>query len=176
MKKIKNILVTSILTMSAFTATIMTSCNPDACKDVVCSNGGTCTDGSCTCPSGYEGASCETKTKTKYIGTYVGNGVDNGTPSGTYTGWKMVISNSDTSSTTAITVTMKNASDATMLTFPGTINSAGTFTCPNVTVGTYTYSNITGSGNSLTGGSGSISYKDDGVPAYTYTFTTMIKQ
>jgi hypothetical protein len=70
MKKIKNILVASILTMSAFTATIMTSCNPDACKDVICSNGGTCTDGSCTCPSGYEGPSCETLSKTKMIANY----------------------------------------------------------------------------------------------------------
>ena len=88
----------------------------------------------------------------------------------------MVISNSDTSSTTAITIILKNSSDATMLTFPGTINSAGTFTCPTVTVGNFTYSNITGSGNALSGGAGSISYKDDRTTPITYTFATMVKQ
>ena len=70
MKKIKNILVAAILTVSVFTATIMTSCNPDACKDVVCANGGTCTDGSCSCPAGYEGATCDTLSRTKFIANY----------------------------------------------------------------------------------------------------------
>jgi hypothetical protein len=67
MKKIKNILVASILTVSAFTATIMTSCNPDACNDVVCANAGVCEDGSCKCPVGYEGTTCETISREKFI-------------------------------------------------------------------------------------------------------------
>lgn len=67
MKNLKSILLASILTVGAFTATIFTSCNPDACKDVVCANGGTCTDGNCSCPVGYEGTTCNTESKAKFI-------------------------------------------------------------------------------------------------------------
>lgn len=67
MKKLKQILLASMLTVGAFSATFLTSCDPDACKDVICANGGTCTDGSCTCPSGYEGTLCATLTRTKYL-------------------------------------------------------------------------------------------------------------
>ena len=66
MKKLKSILVASILTVATFSATVFTSCNPDACKDVVCNNGGTCTDGNCACPVGYEGTLCETASRTKF--------------------------------------------------------------------------------------------------------------
>lgn len=67
MKKLRNILVASLLTVGAFSALVMTSCNPDPCKDVVCSNGGTCTDGSCACPVGYEGETCATESRAKFV-------------------------------------------------------------------------------------------------------------
>jgi len=70
MKKLKSILVASILTVGAFSATVFTSCNPDACKDVVCSNGGTCTDGTCACAAGYTGTNCDTKANSSFTGTW----------------------------------------------------------------------------------------------------------
>lgn len=72
MKNFKNLLAASFLTIGAFASTMMVSCNPDPCKDVVCSNGGTCDDvtGACTCPAGYIGASCETKTNASFVGTW----------------------------------------------------------------------------------------------------------
>jgi len=45
----------------------VTACNTDPCKDTVCNNGGTCLEGNCTCPSGYEGDSCQTKWSTKFV-------------------------------------------------------------------------------------------------------------
>jgi len=70
MRKLKSILVASILTIGAFSATLVTSCNPDECKDIVCANGGSCSDGTCVCPAGYEGTLCETQSRTKFVKTW----------------------------------------------------------------------------------------------------------
>lgn len=67
MKSIKQILLGAFLTVSAFTAVLYTSCTKDACKNVTCNNGGTCSGGNCTCTTGYEGTSCETQSRTKFI-------------------------------------------------------------------------------------------------------------
>ena len=40
------------------------------CKDVICLNGGSCNDGSCTCPIGFEGEKCETRSVNKFLGSY----------------------------------------------------------------------------------------------------------
>lgn len=45
------------------------ACN-DACDEQVCLNGGTCVDGVCSCPSGYQGDSCNYETRSFYYGTY----------------------------------------------------------------------------------------------------------
>ena len=142
MKKIKNILVASILTMSAFTATIMTSCNPDACKDVICSNGGTCTDGTCSCPSGYEGASCETLSRTKFIGVYSGSET---CTVGTDTYSITVTSNSDN-----VKFNVQNVYNQGF-TAIGTANG-NAFTIPSQTIGTGTTASGSGviSGNTIT--------------------------
>ncbi|MBX7053054.1 MAG: calcium-binding EGF-like domain-containing protein [Flavobacteriales bacterium] len=56
-----------------FVALALLSCNKDntdPCENVVCQNGGTCTEGTCYCTAGYEGASCETEQRNKFIGSY----------------------------------------------------------------------------------------------------------
>jgi len=50
---------------------LLTSCKKeDPCDDVVCQNGGTCNDGSCSCASGYEGSTCGTEVRAKFLSTY----------------------------------------------------------------------------------------------------------
>lgn len=73
MKKVRNILVASLLTLGTFSSVVFTSCEQDKCKDIVCAHEGTCTDGTCACPSGYEGTLCETLSRDKYVGVYTGN-------------------------------------------------------------------------------------------------------
>lgn len=70
MKSIRNIALSAFLTVGAFTTMTYVSCNSDPCKDVVCQNGGQCVDGTCSCPTGYEGTSCETKSNAKFVGVY----------------------------------------------------------------------------------------------------------
>lgn len=82
MRSIRNILFPALLTLSAFTGITYTACNKDACKSVSCGANGTCSDGVCICKTGYEGAACETLTRTKFIGTWKGSDVCD---SGTYT-------------------------------------------------------------------------------------------
>ncbi len=62
----------SLLTAIIGTASIFTSCEKNACDGVDCKNGGSCGHGLCTCPTGYEGATCETKSTERYLGVYAG--------------------------------------------------------------------------------------------------------
>lgn len=73
MKSIRNIAFSALLAVGAFTMVTYTACTKDECKDVVCSNGGTCVTGTCNCPTGYEGTTCQTITRDKFLGTYNGN-------------------------------------------------------------------------------------------------------
>lgn len=52
----------------AFIGVTFNAC--DACKDVTCENGGTCVEGDCDCATGYEGTSCETEKRAKFISGY----------------------------------------------------------------------------------------------------------
>lgn len=71
MKKAKTILLSGILTMGVFSMVAYTSCSKsDKCDSIVCKNGGTCSDGVCKCPLGFEGANCETDSKSKFIGSF----------------------------------------------------------------------------------------------------------
>jgi hypothetical protein len=72
MRAIKQIALSAILTLSAFCAVLYTSCSKDACKGVTCYNAGTCSGGTCTCPTGYEGANCQTLA---IIGSWTGQDV-----------------------------------------------------------------------------------------------------
>lgn len=61
------------LGLSIILITLMASCvKKDSCSGV-CQNGGTCINNSCSCPSGYEGSNCQTKSNEKFIGTYIGS-------------------------------------------------------------------------------------------------------
>jgi hypothetical protein len=56
-----------ILGLSATLA--MSGCKKDdPCDDVTCLNGGTCNDGTCSCQSGYEGSTCGTEVRAKFLG------------------------------------------------------------------------------------------------------------
>lgn len=63
----KYVALSAFLTLSAFCAVLYSSCTKDECKGVTCLNGGTCSGGTCTCPTGYEGTSCETESRTKFV-------------------------------------------------------------------------------------------------------------
>jgi len=73
MNRIKNIAFSALLAVGSFSAVFYTSCNKDECKDVVCQNLGTCVSGICNCAIGYEGTSCETESRTKFIKTWNAN-------------------------------------------------------------------------------------------------------
>lgn len=57
----------------AISATVLiSSCEKDACTELKCKNGSACTEGFCRCQTGYEGAECETKAGTRFLGIYYG--------------------------------------------------------------------------------------------------------
>ncbi len=72
MKFWKRTLITSFAFFGITGTVLYTSCVKDSCTDLKCKNAGSCADGYCHCPSGYEGAECETKIATRFLGRYVG--------------------------------------------------------------------------------------------------------
>ncbi len=66
----KPVIYSAIITLSAFLAVIYTSCKQDKCKAISCAYGGACVDGVCHCLAGYEGLSCETISRDKFVGLY----------------------------------------------------------------------------------------------------------
>ncbi len=162
MKLIRHIALTTMLTIGAFSAITYTSCNKDNCKDVVCQNGGTCnsTDGSCSCATGYEGTTCGTLSRDKFVGVYTGTetctvGSDNYTLT--------LTANSD-----AIKLTLTNLYNEG---FTATCTMTGTntfsFTGSNTTTTTVDYS---GTGT-LTDNTITIAYTISGATTNTCTFT-----
>ena len=73
--QIKTIISLAIL-LAAFCTLGYTSCNKDngksttVIKCVTCANGGSCINDTCRCPAGYEGVSCQTQSRQKYMGTW----------------------------------------------------------------------------------------------------------
>ena len=144
MKKLKTILLAGVLTAGIFSTAVFTSCNSDACADVVCSNGGSCVDGTCACPAGYEGAKCETESRTKLIGNYLMSGTDN--TGGTYTN---IPATTTTSSTSKTKFLFAVASVGLSLTC--TMSGANAFVIDNQTLSGSTYSGSgTYNGSTLT--------------------------
>ncbi len=72
MKFWKQILLTVSMLIAIVGVGMFTSCEKNACDGVTCQNGGACGHGLCNCPTGYEGAQCETKKIDRYLGTYAG--------------------------------------------------------------------------------------------------------
>ena len=46
------------------------SCRGDKCSSIICANGGVCDNGNCTCSAGYQGASCQTISRTAWLGNW----------------------------------------------------------------------------------------------------------
>ncbi len=61
-----------VLFFGILVSLIYTSCEKNICDGVTCQHGGSCANGLCTCPTGYEGAQCQTLVTDRYVGTYVG--------------------------------------------------------------------------------------------------------
>ncbi len=72
MKRWKLSLLTLTLTVSVFGIVLFSACEKDPCTDLKCKNGSACTEGFCRCPTGYEGAECEFKTSTRFLGSFIG--------------------------------------------------------------------------------------------------------
>jgi len=75
MKSFKLIALSAAVAIGGFIAITYSSCGKkdstpaNPCKDIVCQNGGTCDSATatCMCSTGYEGAHCETISRTKFV-------------------------------------------------------------------------------------------------------------
>ena len=65
--KLRSILLTASIVTAGFGAILYSSCAEDKCKAIVCANGSVCNEGGCICPSGYEGAQCETVNRDRFL-------------------------------------------------------------------------------------------------------------
>jgi hypothetical protein len=59
-----------IFTVLTLVVIVVSSCKKDPCDDISCLNGGTCNDGTCACAEGYEGTTCATEERAKFLSTY----------------------------------------------------------------------------------------------------------
>ncbi len=123
-----------LLMITGLTASLaMTGCKKDdPCDDVTCLNGGTCNDGTCACPGGYEGSTCGTEVRAKFIGSY------NGT-----------LSCPGTNGTVLMTVTSSAAGVSSIVFSDGVDTWVGTVSGSSVNIATQTISGgttISGSG------------------------------
>ncbi len=73
----------------------MISCNKDneksitRIKCVTCANGGSCINDTCRCPVGYEGVSCQTQSRQKFLGSW--QVFERGSASGTHNPYQVSI-------------------------------------------------------------------------------------
>ncbi|RYD51467.1 MAG: hypothetical protein EOP52_10780 [Sphingobacteriales bacterium] len=73
MKHLKHGLLAMAAVLGVSSTLLVASCEKDSCTSLNCKNGGTCADNFCRCPTGYEGAECEIKTSTKFLGVWPGS-------------------------------------------------------------------------------------------------------
>jgi len=62
-------LSTALVVVVCCTLTAYQSCIKDQCSKILC-NAGVCVSGKCSCPTGYEGSSCEQLWSTKFSGVW----------------------------------------------------------------------------------------------------------
>lgn len=95
MKTFKHIYFIFALTCLTITGVLLSGCKKeeDPCDNVTCQNGGTCNNGSCSCASGYEGATCGTEMRSKFIASYTVQ--ENCSPGGNFN-YNMTINSSAT--------------------------------------------------------------------------------
>lgn len=65
---LKPFVIAAVSVGSLLSAVTYTSCTPDKCKAIACAYGGSCEEGCCKCLPGYEGPTCETITRSKFLG------------------------------------------------------------------------------------------------------------
>lgn len=107
----------------------ISSCTVDPCKDVSCGANGECVDGNCVCDAGYEGSTCATEQRAKFLGQY---SVSEACTSGNYT-YNVSV---NTSSTGVSNIIVTNFGDYSV-SVNGTVNSDGssiTFANQQVTI------------------------------------------
>jgi len=80
----------------------------DLCENITCLNEGICNNGDCECPLGFEGATCETESRTKFLGFYI---YDSGTCTNFSPSLEFV---ADTSNVTALIVTSISSSGSSL--------------------------------------------------------------
>ena len=163
MKKIKLFSLAAALT---FGIVALNSCTEDKCKDVVCSNGGVCMDGTCYCEAGYEGTTCQTEQRAKFLGSY---SVSSGSVSCDSTG------NSNISQGTSVSISISSSSVSKVsIVFAG-ISLSGNVNGSNVTLDQATLNNFTYSGTGSINGNTltmSINEQDPSIPeTCVYSFT-----
>lgn len=61
-----------LFTLAVILGVVSTGCKKevDPCENVSCLNGGTCNNGNCACSEGYEGSTCGTEERSKFIASY----------------------------------------------------------------------------------------------------------
>jgi hypothetical protein len=140
MKKFKLLSLATALTLGLAS---LNSCTEDKCKDVTCDNGGACVDGTCECADGYEGTTCQTETRTAFIGNY-------SVTSGTVT--CPVSGNGNISQGTPVVISTSSSSVLKVsIVFAG-ISLTGTVNGSNVTLDQVTLNNLTYSGSGSVSG------------------------
>ncbi len=72
MKQFKQGFLALMAVLGVSSTLFYTSCEKDSCLDLTCQNGGTCADNFCRCKTGYEGAECEIKLTSRFIGKWSG--------------------------------------------------------------------------------------------------------
>jgi hypothetical protein len=151
----KKSFLSTLMAGLAVVAFTFSSCTTDPCKDVTCDNGGECVDGDCVCADGYEGTTCQTEQRAKFLGSFSVNEACN---SGNYS----YNSDVNTSSVSVSNIVITNFGDYSV-SVAATVDANGT----SVTIANQT---VTISGASATvQGSGQIS---GNILTITYTISS----
>ena len=127
MKLLRQIALSALLTIGLFAAVTYTACKKSGCT-TDCKNGGTCYNKACDCPTGYEGAFCQTASRDKFIGVFTGtDSCSNG-----YSSYQITITTlSDSLRFTIANINGNSGNNAT-----GTITASNTFSFTGSNFGT----------------------------------------